>query len=53
MVRDRNAKWVTAITGLLADNHQDLIVVGAAHLSGDGSVIDLLGKAGFTVQRIQ
>jgi uncharacterized protein YbaP (TraB family) len=53
MVHDRNAKWVTSIEGLLADNHQDLIVVGAAHLSGDGSVIDLLGKAGFTVQRIQ
>lgn len=53
MVRDRNAKWVTTIKGLLADNRRDLVVVGAAHLSGDGSVIDLLAKAGFTVQRIQ
>lgn len=53
MVRDRNAKWVASIEGLLADNHQDLIIVGAAHLSGEGSVIDLLGKAGFTVERIQ
>jgi len=53
MVLDRNAKWVATIKGLLADNHQDLIVVGAAHLSGPGSVLDLLSKAGFTVQRIQ
>lgn len=53
MVHDRNAKWVTSIESLLAENHQDLIVVGAAHLTGDGSVIDLLGKAGFTVERIQ
>jgi uncharacterized protein YbaP (TraB family) len=53
MVRDRNANWVTTIKGLLKDDHQDLIVVGAAHLTGDGSVIDLLSKAGFTVQRIQ
>lgn len=53
MLLDRNAKWVTTIKGLLADNHQDLIIVGAAHLSGDGSVIDLLSKAGFTVKRIQ
>lgn len=53
MVLDRNATWVTTIKGLLANNRQDLIVVGAAHLSGDGSVVDLLSKAGFTVQRIQ
>ena len=53
MLLDRNQKWTTAISALLAQNHQDLIVVGAAHLVGDGSVTDLLGKAGFTVRRIQ
>ena len=53
LVTDRNANWVTTIEGLLKDNHQDLIVVGAGHLAGDGSVVDLLAKAGFTVQRIQ
>jgi uncharacterized protein YbaP (TraB family) len=53
MIRDRNARWIATIEGLLADNRQDLIVVGAAHLSGSGSVIDLLDKAGFTVRRIQ
>lgn len=53
LLTDRNDNWVTVIEGLLKDNHNDLIVVGAGHLAGDGSVIDLLGKAGFTVQRIQ
>jgi len=53
LVLDRNANWVTTIEGLLRDNHNDLIVVGAGHLAGNGSVIDLLAKAGFTVQRIQ
>ena len=53
LVTDRNANWLKTIEGLLADNHQDLIVVGAGHLAGDGSVVDLLAKAGFTVQRIQ
>jgi uncharacterized protein YbaP (TraB family) len=53
MVLDRNAKWAETIKGLLADNHQDLIVVGAGHLAGAGSVVDLLGTAGFTVERIQ
>lgn len=53
MVLDRNANWVTTLEQLLAQNHNDLVVVGAGHLVGDGSVVDLLSKAGFTVQRIQ
>ncbi len=53
LVLDRNSNWVTTIESLLAGNHQDLIVVGAGHLAGAGSVVDLLAKAGFTVQRIQ
>jgi uncharacterized protein YbaP (TraB family) len=53
LVTNRNADWLTTIVGLLKDNHNDLIVVGAGHLAGDGSVVDLLAKAGFTVQRIQ
>jgi uncharacterized protein YbaP (TraB family) len=53
LVLDRNGNWLKSIEGLLADNHQDLIVVGAGHLAGDGSLVDLLGQAGFTVKRIQ
>ncbi|HVY50416.1 MAG TPA: TraB/GumN family protein [Devosia sp.] len=53
MVRDRNARWVGVMEGLLASDRQDLVVVGAGHLAGDGSVIDLLRKAGFTIERIQ
>jgi len=53
MLFDRDAAWAITIEDLLRDNHNDLVVVGAAHLIGDNSVIDLLGKAGFTVQRIQ
>ena len=30
-----------------------MIVVGAAHLAGPGSVLDLLAKAGYTVTRVQ
>lgn len=50
---DRNASWIPTLEKLLADNKQDLIVVGAAHLAGKGSVLDLLAKAGYTVTRIQ
>lgn len=53
MLFGRNRNWVTTIETMLAQNQQDLIVVGAAHLIGNGSVTDLLAKAGFTVQRIQ
>ncbi|HWA17480.1 MAG TPA: TraB/GumN family protein, partial [Devosia sp.] len=50
---DRNANWIPAIEALLANNEQDLIVVGAAHLAGERSVLDLLEQAGYTVTRIQ
>jgi uncharacterized protein YbaP (TraB family) len=53
LVLDRNARWVETVKGLLSGNHEDLIVVGAGHLAGKGSVVDLLANAGFTVKRIQ
>jgi len=53
LLYDRNRNWVPTIEKLLATNEEDLIVVGAAHLAGDGSVLDLLAKAGFSVKRIQ
>lgn len=53
LIYNRNAKWVQSIKKMLASNEQDLIVVGAGHLLGDRSVVDLLGKAGFTVKRLQ
>lgn len=53
LLYERNRKWIPQIERLLADNREDLIVVGAAHLAGAGSVLDLLEKAGYTVTRIQ
>lgn len=50
---DRNKNWIPTIEKLLHDNQEDLIVVGAAHLAGPGSVLDLLAQAGYTVTRIQ
>lgn len=49
----RNRNWMPVIERLLAENREDLIVVGAAHLAGEGSVLDLLEQAGYTVTRIQ
>ena len=38
---------------MLADDEQNLVVVGAGHLVGDGNVLDLLSAAGYSVERIQ
>lgn len=53
LLYDRNHNWIAPIKSLLAGNHEDLIVVGAAHLVGAGSVLDLLAKDGYTVRRVQ
>jgi len=53
LLLDRNRNWIPTLERLLAENREDLIVVGAAHLAGEGSVLDLLEKAGYTVTRIQ
>jgi uncharacterized protein YbaP (TraB family) len=53
LLLDRNRNWMPALETLLAQNREDLVVVGAAHLAGEGSVLDLLEQAGYTVTRIQ
>jgi hypothetical protein len=49
----RNRNWMAPLKTMLADNQENLVVVGAAHLIGDSSVLDLLEKAGYEVERIQ
>ena len=53
LIYARNRNWMTPLEAMLADNAENLVVVGAAHLIGDGSVLDLLEKAGYEVERIQ
>ena len=48
----RNRKWAKILDGLLPQKSL-LIAVGAAHLPGKGGVIDLLRKAGYTVEPVQ
>jgi uncharacterized protein YbaP (TraB family) len=42
----RNRKWVPKIAALLDDDKNYLVIVGAGHLIGPDSVIDLLKKQG-------
>ena len=49
----RNRAWVAPIESLLArDGETALVVVGAAHLLGEGSVVEMLRQAGYAVERL-
>ena len=48
---DRNRRWVPQIEGMLQGREDVLVVVGAAHLVGKESVIELLRERGYTVNR--
>ena len=47
----RNRKWIPRIEALLNDDKNYLVIVGAGHLVGHDSVIDLLQHDGLTVQQ--
>lgn len=49
----RNRAWVPQIEALLArEGENALVVVGAGHLVGESSVVDMLRQAGYTVTRL-
>ena len=52
LLYDRNANWVDWIAKRMDQPGTLFIAVGAGHLAGKGSVIDLLGKRHFTVRRV-
>lgn len=48
---ERNKKWVTRIESLMKENQNVLVIVGAGHLVGPDSVVDLLKKKGYQVKQ--
>lgn len=53
IIDTRNRNWVHKIAAMLDDNEKVLLVVGAAHLAGDVSVVKLLEERGFASERVQ
>lgn len=53
LVSARNRRWVTQLEQLLSDGGRYLVVVGALHLVGEDSVINLLTGRGFNVTRVE
>ena len=49
---DRNRRWAKHINTLLTDDDSYLIIVGALHLIGDGSVQNLLARQGFDIRQL-
>lgn len=48
----RNRAWIEPIEALLASNSPTLVVVGAGHLVGKESVVELLRQRGYCVERV-
>lgn len=53
LLDDRNAAWIAPIEKLLAGDTPTLVIVGAGHLAGEGSVPDLLEKKGWKLTRLE
>lgn len=52
LVEERNDRWVPQIVALLQGHEDHLVIVGALHLIGEGSVIDLLAQRGYRAERL-
>jgi uncharacterized protein YbaP (TraB family) len=52
MLTDRNAAWVPQIELLLRGADDVLVVVGAAHLVGENSVVEMLRQRGYAVEQL-
>ncbi len=53
LIVDRNKNWVEQIEVMLAENEAAFLVVGAGHLVGEHSVVNLLEQQGFIGERVQ
>jgi hypothetical protein len=51
LTEDRNRAWVERLVALLSGPDDCLVVVGALHLVGRNSVVDLLRQRGYAVTR--
>lgn len=52
ILTERNANWIPAIEEAIEGQKSILFIVGSAHLIGKDSVVDLLRKKGYKVERV-
>jgi uncharacterized protein YbaP (TraB family) len=51
LLTQRNQEWVVKIEKLLGGNKDVLVIVGAGHLVGPHSVVQLLNQKGYTIEQ--
>lgn len=51
LLRDRNRKWVKPLTRWMEDSGTGFVAVGASHLLGEDSLIEMLREQGYQVSR--
>jgi uncharacterized protein YbaP (TraB family) len=51
LIYERNARWAEQVSGMLEDDEDVLVVVGAMHLVGDRGLPALLAERGYQVAR--
>jgi uncharacterized protein YbaP (TraB family) len=51
MLVDRNANWVAGVETCIAQKTSCFVVVGAAHLVGEDSLVAMLQKKGYKVEQ--
>ena len=52
LLTERNANWVPEVEKAIKGSENVMFLVGAAHLVGKGSVVDLLRKKGYEVKKV-
>jgi uncharacterized protein YbaP (TraB family) len=50
-LRQRNIEWIKKIEEMMAEDKNIIIIVGAGHLIGPGSVVALLKRKGYRVKQ--
>ena len=53
MFTKRNKDWIPKLEALFGNQEKELVLVGAAHLAGKNSVLDLLKLRGYKVKQVQ
>lgn len=52
MVTDRNKSWIPKIEDMIAGKESAIVIVGAGHLAGKDSVVELLRAKGYKVEQL-
>lgn len=48
----RNLRWVPQIDRMLQDADTEFVLVGAAHIVGEGGLLDLLAQKGYEIEKL-